>query len=170
MVGGVTHAGETKNTGMGALEIQEGRAWLLEKRLHLIEEAVAIGFHGHPALFGVLHQQFFLSRRQLGGNLDLHRIDLVAGRPSLETGNPQSFDAEDFVMLSARRNFDDGVPLEGRHFDFPAEYRRDQVDRDVTGDVEPFSLKDLMGFDGNGDVEITRGPTIGTVLSFIGEA
>ena len=125
MVGGVTHAGETKNTGMGALETQEGPARLLEKRFHLIEEAIAIGFHGHAALFGVLHQQFFLSRRQFGGNLDLHRIGLIAGRPSLQTGNPQSFDAEDFVMLSARRNFDDGVPLESRYFHFPAEYRRD---------------------------------------------
>ena len=142
---------------------------LLEKRLHLIEEAVAVGFHGHAAFFGILHQQFFLPGRQFGGNLDLHRIDLVAGRASLEAGNPQSFYAEDFVMLRAGRDLDDGVALEGWHFDFPAEHSRDQVDRDITGNVEPFSLKDLMRFDGNGDVEITRGTAIGTMLAFIRE-
>lgn len=61
---------------------------LLEKCLHLIEEAVAIGFHGHTAFFGILHQQFFLSGRQFGGDLDLDGIDLIAGRASLQAGNP----------------------------------------------------------------------------------
>jgi len=67
---------------------ESGRIGLLEERLHLIEETVAVGFHGHAAFFRVLHQQFFLSGRQFGGNFDLDRIDLIACRASLQAGNP----------------------------------------------------------------------------------
>ncbi len=81
MVGGAIHSGRTKNTGIRLWRSR--RVDLLKKRLHLIEEAVAIGFHGHAALFGVFHQKFFLPGGQFCGNLDLDRIDLVAGPASL---------------------------------------------------------------------------------------
>jgi len=56
IVGGAIHSGRTKNTDMQTLKVGEKREkGLLEKRLHLIEEAVPIGFHGHAALLGVLH-------------------------------------------------------------------------------------------------------------------
>lgn len=76
---------ENEKYGHVALKIE--KVGLLKKCLHLIEEAVAIGFHRHAALFRILHQQFFLLGRQFGGNLDLDRIDLIAGRASLQAGN-----------------------------------------------------------------------------------
>ncbi len=66
---------------------RSGRAGLLEKRLHFVEEAVTVGFHGHPALFCVLHQEFFLFGRQFGGDLDFDGIDLIACRASLKAGD-----------------------------------------------------------------------------------
>ncbi len=73
-------------------------------------------------------------------------------------------------MLSAWRNFDDGVSFESRYLDFPSEYSRDQIDRDITGNVESFTLKDLMRLDGNGHIEIPGGAAVRAMLSFIGEA
>ncbi len=167
MVEGAIHSGETKNMGMRTLEV--GERYLLEKRLHLIEKAVAIGFHGHAALFGVFHQKFFLPGGQFCGNLDLDRIDLVAGSASLQAGNPQSFDTEDLVMLSTSRDFDDGISFEGRDFNLSSEHGRDEIDRHITRDIETFSLKDLMRLDGDGYIEIAGRSIIRTMLAFIGE-
>ncbi len=76
-----------ENEKYGHVALKIGKGGLLEKCLHLIEEAVAVGFHGHAALFRILHQQFFLLGRQFGGNLDLNRINLITGRASLQAGN-----------------------------------------------------------------------------------
>lgn len=73
-------------------------------------------------------------------------------------------------MLCAGRHFNDGFSLEGRDFHFSTENGRDKVDRHITSDIEAFALKDLMRLNGNGHVEIARWPTVGAMLSFIGEA
>ena len=44
---------------------------LFEEGLHLVEEAVAVFFHRHAALFGKFFEQFFLAHGQFGGNLNL---------------------------------------------------------------------------------------------------
>ena len=44
---------------------------LFEEGLHLVEEAVAVLFHRHAALFGKFLEQFFLPSGQFGGDLNL---------------------------------------------------------------------------------------------------
>ena len=72
-------------------------------------------------------------------------------------------------MLCAGRHLNDGCPREGRDFHFSTEHGRDEVDRHITGDIEALAMKDLMGPDGNGHVEIAGRATIGAMFSFIGE-
>lgn len=44
---------------------------LFEEGFHLVEEAVAVFFHRHAALFGKFAEQFFLASGQFGGYLNL---------------------------------------------------------------------------------------------------
>ncbi len=72
-------------------------------------------------------------------------------------------------MLCAWRDLDDGCPRESRDFHFSAERGRDEIDRHITGDIEPFAMKNFMRSDGNRHVEIAGMATIGAMLSFIGK-
>ncbi len=72
-------------------------------------------------------------------------------------------------MLCAGRHLNDGFPLEGRDFHFSTKHGGDEIDRHITGDIEALAVKDRMGSDGHGHVEIAGRATIRTVLSFIGE-
>ena len=72
-------------------------------------------------------------------------------------------------MLCAGRHLDDGCPRESRDFHFSAECGRDEIDRHITGDIEPLAMKDFMGSDGNRYVEVAGMATIGAMLSFIGK-
>lgn len=72
-------------------------------------------------------------------------------------------------MLCARRHLDNSISLEGWDFDFSSEHGRNKVDRNVTGNIETFSLKDLMRLDGDRHIKIPRGPIIRAMLTFIGE-
>jgi hypothetical protein len=47
---------------------------LFKKRLHLIEETLAIFFYRHPTLFGKFFEQFFLTSIQFRWNLNLDNI------------------------------------------------------------------------------------------------
>ena len=44
---------------------------LFEEGLHFVEEAVAVLFHRHAALFCKFLEQFFLASREFGGDLNL---------------------------------------------------------------------------------------------------
>src|SRR3569832_2688793 len=72
-------------------------------------------------------------------------------------------------MLCAGRNLDDGFSLEGWDFHFPTEHCSDEVDRHVTGDIQPLAVKDLMRSDGNRHVEVSGRASVGAMFSFIGE-
>ena len=66
IVGGVMASGVTKKVDI----VREPRA-LFEEGLHLVEEAVAVLFHRHAALFSKFCEQLFLTGGQFGGNLNL---------------------------------------------------------------------------------------------------
>src|SRR6185437_7033806 len=72
-------------------------------------------------------------------------------------------------MLCAGRHLNDSCPGEGRDFHFSTEHGRDEVDRHITGNIEALAMKDLMGSDGNGHVEVAGRTAIGAMLAFIGE-
>ena len=72
-------------------------------------------------------------------------------------------------MLCAGRHFNDSFSLEGRDFHFSTEHGCDKIDRYITGDIEALAVKNLMRPDGNRHVEVSGWPTVGTMLSFIGQ-
>ena len=78
-VGGTMASEATKKVGMrGQTPIRQAAA-LFEKGLHLVEKAVAVGFHRHAAFLGEFHQQFALLGGQFGGNMHFDREQLIAG-------------------------------------------------------------------------------------------
>jgi len=144
-----------------------GGAALLEKRLHLVEEAVAIGFHRHAAFLGEFHEQFFLLGGQFGGDLYFNCEQLIARSLALEARNAEAFKAQDFVRLRARRNFHHGRALQSRHFDLAAKDGGHEADRHVAEDVAALALKHRMGFHRDGDIEISCRPPIHAMFAFI---
>ena len=84
IVGGVMAPGSTKN-----VDIMREPSALFEEGLHLVEEAVAVLFHRHAALFAKFFEQFFLTRGQFGWSLNLDDKQLVAGTLALEAGMPR---------------------------------------------------------------------------------
>jgi len=143
---------------------------LLKKRLHFIEEAVFTVVHRHAALLGKFYEQLFLLCRQFGGNLYFDRIQLIARAAALETGDAESFESKDFVMLRPRRDFENRVAFERGNFDFSPKDGGDEADGYIAHDVIALPLEDRVGFDGNGDVQIAGRAGIGAMLSFIGES
>src|SRR6266545_1416507 len=94
-VGGVRHDGGRKKTDIGAIS-EEVCGRLLEKRLHLVEESIPIGFHRQAAFLGEFREQFLLPCRQLRGDLHFNGIEMIAGLAAFEAGNSEAFDSEVF--------------------------------------------------------------------------
>ena len=143
---------------------------LFEEGFHLVKEAVAVLFHRHAALFGKFFEQFFLASGQFGGNLNLDDKYLIAGTLVLEAGNTQAFDAQGFILLRAGRNLDDRIAFQRGNLDLSSEYGCDELNGDVTEDILPLALKELVRLDGNCHIEIARRACVGSVLPFVREA
>ena len=143
-VGGVMAPGSTKN-----VDIMREPLTLFEEGLHLVEEAVAVLFHRHAALFAKFFEQFFLTSGQFGWNLNLDDKQLVAGTVVLEAGNAQAFDAQDLILLRAGRNLDDRIAFQRGDLNLSSEYGCGKMNRDVTEDILSLALEDLVRLDGN---------------------
>src|SRR5205807_1867505 len=101
-------SGSMKNTGMS-----------IEHIFHLVQETVARHIQQLAADARILFQQFLLLWCQLGGDLHLHSDQLIAGDVFTKTADPESFNAEDLVVLRARGNLDDHFfALQCGHLDF----------------------------------------------------
>src|SRR4030066_342661 len=137
---------------------------LFEEGLHLVEEAVAVLFHRHAALFGKFCEQFFLASGQFGGNLNLDGEQLVAGILALEAGNAQALEAENLILLRAGRNLDDRITFECGDLDLSSERRCDKVNRHFTEDVVSLALEDRVWLNGNRHIQVAGWACVDSVL------
>src|SRR6185312_2681896 len=96
--------------------------------------------------------------------------DLIALRSLARVRNAALAQAEFLAVLGAGRNFEQGLAVDRRHFDFGAEAGFPDGDGDLHVDVVAFTAEDRMLLDMSGDVEIAGGGAHGAGVALAGDA
>ena len=104
------------------------------------------------------------------GCLQNHLDDLIALRVFARIGDAAVAQAELLVVLRARRNLEQSLAVDRRHFNLGAEARFPDGDRHFHVDVIALAAEDRMRLDVGGDVEISGRRTHGAGVAFAGNA
>ena len=148
---------------MGGMRITVSAQRLVEKFLHLVEEAFRKRIDFFATEGGEVFEQLFLLARQTCRCFDGHTDMLVALLKSLDVFDALAFHAKDFTGLCSGRNFHFDLAIERRHVDLRAQRSLHETDRYIANDVEIITHENRVRFHLDHDIEIARTPPTGPV-------
>src|ERR1035437_5121581 len=171
-VGCTGHSGRDKTGGRrdGSQRLCCRNLALVEQVLHLLHQRRGGGLVVHRHGLGQLGHQLALGAAELSGHLDQHLHNQVAAAVFVKVGNALAADSQLLPVLSAFRDLDCHLAVDGGNLDLRAQCGLRKADGDYAMQILAVALEKVVRLDGEDNIEIASRSAIASCVAFAGVA